>query len=114
AERQIDRRLLVARRRLKVPADQNASKQLLVLVVAERALGCVAEEAPNRLGALLGALAARQRAARQLVRHPEVAQRLAHILELELLLAVTRARRDQPQLGVDDRPLRGEQQFELE
>src|SRR5205085_7767034 len=42
AERQVDRGLLVARRRLQVAPDQDALEQLLVLVVAKRALGGIA------------------------------------------------------------------------
>ena len=73
----------MARRGLDVAADQHALQQLLVLVVAEGALGGVAEQLANRLDPLLRRLAGGQRAAGELVRDPEVAQRLADRLAVE-------------------------------
>ena len=53
AERQVDRRLLVACRGLDVAADQHPLQQLLVLVVPEGALRRVPQQRANGLGPLL-------------------------------------------------------------
>jgi O-antigen/teichoic acid export membrane protein len=73
AERQIERGLLVARRRLEVAAHEHLAQQLLVLGVSERAIGGVPEQRPDRFRALVGGAATRQGAAGKLVRDAVVA-----------------------------------------
>ena len=100
--------LLVTRCRLDVAADEDALQELLVLVVAERPVRSVAQPGPHRLGSLLGGLPGGQRTAGKLVGHAEVPQRLPYRLKLERDLAVAVVGTGQPELGVDDRALRGD------
>ena len=94
AQRQVEGRLLVARRGLDVAVDQDPLQQSLVLALAKRMLRRVTQQATHGLCPLVRSRAVRQRAARQLARDLKVPQRHPDSLGIDPVLGLLLQRRD--------------------